>query len=253
MYIIIFIGGTCIGSFLNVLIYRIRNKKGFITGRSFCPKCKHKLAWYDNIPLLGFILLKARCRYCREKISFQYPLIELATGILFMLAFFRWQAEKANILNLVSYFIFTSILIVIFVYDFKWYLILDKISIPAIIIALFLNIFLGGSILNLLLAGAVAGGFFLAQFFISGGRWIGGGDIRLGFLMGIMLGWPNILTALFIAYIFGAIAGIFLILVGKKKMQSKLPFGTFLTFATFIAMLWGQKILAWYINYLSKL
>ncbi|MFH1029795.1 MAG: prepilin peptidase [bacterium] len=254
--IIVFIFGLCVGSFLNVVIFRLREGKKFIKGRSICPNCKHEILWYDNIPLISYFFLKGQCRHCRKKISMQYPAVELATAVLFLIAYVRWkiifnfQFSIFNYGYLFLYLLFTSILIIIFVYDFRWYLILDKISIPAIIIALVVNLSLGYSILNLLGASLAAGGFFLAQFLVSKGKWIGGGDIRFGFLIGIMLGWPNTILALFSAYMMGSVVGLGLIIFGKKKMGSRVPFGTFLASATYIVMLWGESILRWYIGFL---
>lgn len=125
---------------------------------------------------------------------------------------------------------------------------MDKISITAIIISALLNSLLGYSMINLLLAAFIISGFFLVQFLISRGKWIGGGDIRLGFLMGVILGWPHGIVALFIAYFLGSIIGILLIIWGKKKFSSKIPFGTFLTAGTFIALLYGQEIIQWYLK-----
>ncbi len=235
MWVIIFIIGICIGSFLNVVILRLKAEKNFVKGRSYCPKCKHILVWYDNIPLLSYFLLKGKCRYCDKKISIQYPIVELATAILFAIAFIQWdfiftadyQLLITSYLILFTYFLFTSILIIIFVYDLRWYLILDKVSLPAIAIAFILNIIIGYKFTDLLLGGAIAGGFFFLQFVVSRGKWIGGGDIRLGFLIGVMLGWQKTLVALFIAYIAGAIIGFFLMIIKNKKMSSKVPFGTF--------------------------
>jgi len=244
-YIIIFIIGLCIGSFLNVVIYRLHKKESFIKGRSYCPKCRHKLSWLDNIPLISWVFLKARCRYCNERISLQYPLVELAGGALFALALFTAD----NYLLLVSYCFFISILIIIFVYDLKWYLILDKVTVPAIAAAGLFNIILGHSIFNLLSAAFAISGFFLLQFLISKGKWIGGGDIRLGFLMGIMLGWPIAIAALFISYIAGAIIGVGLIITGKKKMSSQVPFGTFLSVGTIIALLYGDMLMRWIMRF----
>lgn len=261
-YLLMFCFGILIGSFLNVVIFRLKENKNFVKGRSYCPKCKHKLSWDDNIPLLSFILLRGKCRYCGKSISSQYPLVELATGLLFLIAYIEWykisnfipshtmglEFQVSNLGLLLTYFIFTSILIIIFIYDLRWYLILDKISIPAIIISFLLNLLLGKEIFSLLLASSAVGGFFLLQFLVSKGKWIGGGDIRMGFLMGMMLGWPNAIVALFISYILGSVSGLLLIAIGKKKMQSQVPFGTFLAIGTYISMLWGHEILIWYVN-----
>ncbi|MFH1192053.1 MAG: prepilin peptidase [bacterium] len=256
MWILIFIIGLCIGSFLNVVILRFKKGENFVKGRSHCPKCKHTLLWYDNIPLVSYLSLAGKCRYCDKKISIQYPLVELATAVLFVLAFIQWnfyftanyQLPIINYLILFTYFLFTAILIIIFVYDFRWYLILDKVSLPAIAIAFILNMIIGYKFTDLFLGGVIAGGFFLLQFVVSRGKWIGGGDIRLGFLIGVMLGWQKTIVALFIAYVAGAIIGFFSMIIKNKKMNSKVPFGTFLSSAAYISMLWGSEIMAWYMR-----
>ncbi len=259
-YFFVLLFGLAIGSFLNCLIWRLYKKiplTPFIKGafdRSHCPKCGKMIAWYDNIPVLSFIMLKGKCRHCKGAISWQYPIVELVTAILFLMAFYRHSVS----LETPSVFLFIlrdwfliAVMIVIFVIDLRWYLILDVVTIPAAIIVFVLNLLLGFSWQNLLISGIIGGSFFLIQFVISKGKWIGGGDIRLGFLMGLALGWPNVLTAVFLAYFIGSIFGIGLILLGKKKWESKIPLGTFLAAATIIVMLWGEKILGWYINKFS--
>lgn len=245
---LIFIFGTMVGSFLNVVILRLKDNEKFIRGRSHCPKCKSKLKWYENIPLLSFIFLLGKCKHCKQKISWQYFLVELATGLLFLLAFLN-----INIINiyLFYYFIILSFLIIIFVYDLKYYLILDKISIPAIIFVLIFKISTSPNSLTSLilsiLSAIVISGFFLLQFIISKGKWIGGGDIRLGFLMGIILGWQMSLIALFLGYVLGLIISLPLLIAGRKKMKSEVAFGTFLVASTIITMFYGDKILEWYL------
>ena len=235
--IIIFILGLCIGSFLNCLIWRLHKKKK-ITGRSICTKCTQQIAWFDNIPVVSFIILRGKCRNCNKSISWQYPLLELITGILFVIAFTveieNWGLDVYSLISNFKFqialfrdFFLISIMIVIFVYDLRWYLILDRVSLPACIIVFILNLVLGYEWQNLFLSGIIGGGFFLFQFVISKGKWIGGGDIRLGLLMGFALGWPNILIALFLAYISGSVIGIGLIFFKKKQLSSKIPFGVF--------------------------
>ncbi|MFH1890921.1 MAG: prepilin peptidase [Candidatus Kuenenbacteria bacterium] len=273
--IFVFFFGLIIGSFINCVIYRLHAKKSFLRGRSFCPKCKHQLVWYDNIPVLSFLLLKGKCRYCQKKISIQYPLVELITGILFIIVFIitikqfnnltildiLLNCSIAQLLMLFRNWVFTAILIIIFIYDLKYCLILDKITIPAMVIALVLNITvrymqigladkLFYYFIILLFSGVICGGFFLIQFLVSKGKWIGGGDIRLGFLMGLMLGWPYAIAALFISYIIGSVIGLGLILSKRKTIKSQVPFGTFLGVGTFIALLWGDWIVQKYLNLL---
>ena len=212
------------------------------------------IALYDNIPILSFIFLRGKCRHCKTGISLQYPIVEFITGLLFVIIFFvNHQLPVTNYQLSISLFrdlFITSVLIIIFVQDLKWYIVLDKIILPATLVAFLINLFLGLSFRSLLLAMFIAGGFFLLQFVISKGKWIGGGDIRLGLFMGASLGFPEILIALFLAYILGSFIGIFLIIIGKKKMSSKLPFGTFLAPATLITLFCGDKILEWYLSHL---
>jgi prepilin signal peptidase PulO-like enzyme (type II secretory pathway) len=241
--ILVIILGLVVGSFLNAVIYRLHAGVSFLRGRSYCPFCKHDLGFWDLIPVFSFVFLKGKCRYCQKQISWQYLLVELGTATAFLLLF--WQFDLGG--QFYVYFIYTCFLIVIFVYDLRYYLILDKVSLPAIVVAFFLSLFvLKISFLYLILGGVIGGGFFLLQFVVSKGKWIGGGDIRLGVLMGFMLGYPYVLVALFIAYVLGSLVGVGLIIVGRKKWQSKVPFGTFLSLATFATFIFGEFVISYY-------
>jgi len=269
----IFIFGLVVGSFLNVVILRLGTKKSALKGRSFCPHCKHTLAWYDLIPVLSFVLLKGRCRYCAKKISWQYPLVELATGLVFLQAFVILSVAKdPSVLPQIPRFLVSlgmtilvvrcglllavcSLLIIIFVYDLKHYLIPDKIIFPAIVVAFLYQISLRltayGQRLTLttfypLLAAFGAATFFLLLVLITHGKGMGVGDVKLAFLMGLFLSWPQIATALFIAFLSGGLVGLVLILTHKKKLKSMVPFGPFLVSGTIIALFWGEKIVSWY-------
>lgn len=234
--ILIFLLGLSVGSFLNCLIYRLEKNKSFLRGRSFCPLCWHKLRWSDLIPVFSFLLLRGKCRYCQKSISWQYPLVEIFTGLIFLLIL-SFQLP-------IFYFVITPFLVVIFVYDLKHLLIPDKIIYPAIVIAAALNF----QIINLLSAlGAAV--FFLTIVLVSQGRWMGVGDIKLGFLMGLILGFPNVLLALFLAFMTGAIIGTVLIVLKKKTMKSEVAFGPFLVFGTFVSLFWGQQIIDWYLSF----
>ncbi len=245
---VIFIFGLTIGSFLNCVIYRLETGESFLKGRSFCPHCKHTLSWQDLVPIFSFIFLKGRCRHCHQKISWQYPLVELATGLLFFLIFFYFSS---NFLFSIFYFLISSFLIIIFVFDLRHYIIPDKIIYPAIIIALIFSLLnsrfiLHKSLLNPLWSAFGAAAFFLFIFLISRGKWMGVGDIKLAFFMGLFLSFPNILVALFSAFFIGAIIGTGLILFDKKTLKSEVPFGPFLVTGTLIALFWGEKIFNWY-------
>ena len=254
IYFFIFIFGLIVGSFLNSVIYRLEQGQSFIKGRSFCPHCKHQLSWQDLIPVFSFLILKGRCRYCQKKISWQYPLVEFFTGILFVLIFSRSEGARlaqfdwAAIFN----FIIASFLIVIFVYDLKHYIIPDKVIYPAIVAAFLFRIWNFGNwdlfgILNLVF-GILPSLFFLAIIIFSQGKWMGLGDFKLAVLMGLFLGWPDIIVALFSAVFLGAIIGIGLIISKEKTLKSEVPFGPFLVFGTFLALFWGGKIINFYLN-----
>ncbi len=245
--LIIFSLGLIIGSFLNVVLWRLHQGESLLTPRSYCPKCKKRINWSDNIPILSFLALRGRCRYCRSKISLQYPLVELVTGIVFLWLYLEFGLT-AKFFSLV---IFSGFLIVIFVYDLKYYLILDRITVPAMVIAVLANLYLGLSFWQLFWGGLLGGGFFLIQFLVSSGKWIGDGDIRLGILMGLMLGGKMLIVGLFLAYLVGAVFAIILVARGKKKMSSQIPFGTFLSLSTFFTFLYGQQILDWYLNLIN--
>jgi prepilin signal peptidase PulO-like enzyme (type II secretory pathway) len=247
-YIFIFILGLCIGSFLNCVIYRLETKKT-LKGRSFCPKCKKQLKWQDLIPVFSFLFLKGKCRNCKQKISIQYPLVELATGIIFVLIFNRFGV--LNYTNILFWLYISTVLIIIFVYDLKHYEIPDKILIPAIIITfIFCILFNFSLILNYLLAVLIGFGFFFSIFYISAGKWMGFGDVKFAILMGLLLGVSNILLALFLAFFFGAIIGIILLIYEKKGLKSEIPFGPFLILGTFISILWGSQIINWYFSFI---
>ncbi len=263
----IFIFGLCIGSFLNCVIYRLEQKKS-LKGRSFCPYCKHTLSWSDLVPVFSLLFLRGKCRYCKKKISVQYPLVEIATGVLFVLILSFGDVgfpagsptSVGSLLNIAFLFYVASVLIIVFVYDLKHYLIPDKILFPAIGVAFIYRLFENLNISNWILisnlapflnyfwAAAIASGFFLAIFLISGGRWMGFGDVKLAILMGILLGFPNILVGLFLAFFFGAIIGVILMVLNKKGLKSEIPFGPFLIAGTFIAMFWSQAIIQWYLK-----
>jgi prepilin signal peptidase PulO-like enzyme (type II secretory pathway) len=240
--------GLGIGSFLNAYIWRLKNNKSVWLGRSICPSCKHELGAADLIPIASYILLGGRCRYCRKKISWQYPVVEIVTGLLFTAVALKYGADISNWTLILRDWFFMAVLVIIFVYDLRWQYILDRVTLPAIVIAFCANVLIGYSWTGLILAALIGGGFFLFQFLISRGKWVGGGDIRMGALIGFMVGWPQVLVALFLAYFFGSIVAVFLLSSGRKKMGSKIAMGTFLSAAAAVTLLWGEKLISWYLG-----
>ena len=280
----LFILGLAVGSFLNVLIDRIPNDESPFAGRSYCDKCKKTLKWYDMVPVLSFLILKGKCRYCRAHISFYYPLVELITGIMFVLMYqftiHNSQFTSSTIeqfsnltINYLYYLFILSSFIVIFFTDLKYGIIPDKIVYPAIIISFFFLFFtskeflqlrsgqawlsfplqsttLGvdqlatlGVVANRFLSALTSFAFFLILYLITKGKGMGFGDVKLAFLLGLVLGFPKIIVALYLAFLTGALAGSILIVWRKKKLKSSIPFGPFLILGSILSIFFGEKIL----------
>ena len=255
--ILIFILGLFVGSFLNVLADRLPREESVIQGRSHCEKCKKNLRWFDLIPLLSFIFLKGRCRYCSTSLSLYYPIVEFTTGILFVITFIFISANFKflffnfySILNfkflieLIYYLFIVSSLIVVFFADLKYGIIPDKIVFSAIVIT-FLYLLTNHSsfIVSHLLSALGACFFFLLLFLITRGKGMGFGDVKFAFLMGLILGFPNIVVSLYVAFLTGAIVGSILVIWRKKKtFKAAIPFGPFLVLGTLLALFWGEII-----------
>lgn len=257
--IFIFLIGAFIGSFLNVVIYRTESDESIIKGRSHCPYCGHVLRWYDLIPLLSFVFLKGKCRYCHHKISWQYPLVELLTGLIFLYVFLNFFAFNIkSIVSTVFLFIISSFLIIISVSDIKYYAVSDKILYPAILtgFSYFLyNVFFifksKSFFLYSLLSILLISLFFFFLYFFSKEKAMGFGDVEISLFLGFALGFPNILACFFLSFVIGGLVGIILIMIRKKSLTSKLPFAPFLTTAAFIALFWGERIIKIYLQFLG--
>ncbi len=231
--------GLIIGSFLNAVLWRMKVGKSVLRGRSMCPRCKKTLEAQDLIPVFSYLWLRGRCRFCRRRISFWYPAVEAGTALLYVLSYLKFGFSAAFAVDVVIF----PFLILIFTYDARESLILDRVSLPGALLAFLGSLWLGHSFVSLLGSAILGAGFFGLQYLLSSGRWVGGGDIRLGLLMGSFLGWPSILFALCLAYVGGSIAGIALIATRRKTWQSAIPFGTFLTVSTVLFHLYGDRYL----------
>lgn len=241
----IFIIGISIGSFLNVVIDRLPFGKP-ITGRSHCDRCGKILSWFDLVPLFSFLFLCGRCRFCKAKLSWYYPIVELTTGILFILTCITIIKifTVIIIIGLVFFLFIVSSLIVIFFTDLKYGIIPDKVVYPTIVITfLFIIFHFPFSISQHIFSAFGSFLFFLLLFFITRGRGMGLGDVKFAFLQGLLLGWPNILIGVYAAFLTGAVAAIILVVWGKKRFRgSTIPFGPFLVIGTIIALFWGAAI-----------
>lgn len=251
-YLIVIVLGLIVGSFLNVVIWRFDELKSIINGRSHCPKCKAQLNWFDLIPVLSYVFLWGRCRYCQREISVQYPLVEAGTALVF--ALFLWKFGPTSTV-FYFYLAISAILVVIFTYDILKLQISDFLVILAAslwLIYLLVSYFIlhtSYSILLDSLYGAVAlGGFIGLLVLLSREKWMGAGDIGLGALLGALVGWPTVLVAAFFAFVLGGIVGLILIALKKKELQSQVPFAPFLITGTLTALFWGAQIWQWYIG-----
>lgn len=251
--------GLIVGSFVNAFVLRTKNGLRLMSSNK-CIRCVEPIAWYDAIPVLSYFALRGRCRRCTAAIEWQYPAVEAAMAILFAVFAARvvFGIAIPSFIDVhETWLLFardaamSAFLVIIFLYDFRFSVIPDRFSIPAIVVAILMNIALGANPWAMLLGGLVLGTFFSVQFLVSGGKWIGGGDIRMGLMMGFLLGLPLGMVALFVAYIGGAIAGVILLAGKHRTLSSHVPFGTFLAGGTIVALLFGESILTWYLGFFS--
>ena len=241
-YLFVTIAGILIGSFLNVLIFRIPKKEEFVKTSSHCMSCGHKLAWYDNIPLFSWLFLGGKCRYCKAKISAQYPIVEASNGLLWLMTFVinGISVESILICALVSGLLALSII------DWKTYEIANGFHLYFIILAI-IKIVLDKANWSEYMIGAFAVSVpLLLIYLISGGRAIGGGDVKLMAACGLFLGWKNILLALIIGCVVGSIAHI--IRMKVSKAGHLLAMGPYLSIGVFIAALFGRQLISWYLS-----
>jgi len=258
LYIFIFIFGAIVGSFLNVCIYRIPQGLSIVRPASRCQSCGVPIKFYDNIPILSYLILQGRCRSCRAKLSVRYPIVEFLNAVLYLAVFNRFGTASPWIL--LAYFSFVSALIVIFFIDIDHQIIPDGITLPGIPIAI-----LAGStilpdpfsVMELLgwktsLIGIIAGGgsFYLIAVM---GRLIlkkdamGGGDIKMMAMVGGVLGWKGVILTTFAGSLLGSVVGISLIMLKGKEWGSKIPFGPYLAVGALISLFFGQDIVTWYL------
>ncbi len=248
---LIFIFGLAIGSFLNVCIYRLPKGIFFKERFSFCPDCEQRIRWFDNIPLVSYILLKGRCRYCRQRISFIYPLVELISGLSLLFLFIYFGLTP---LFFIYSFLICALLVATFV-DFKERIVPDEITLGGLVLGLLLS-FIYPSLQGVSshwtglfesFLGALVGGGFLYLTGILGKivfrkESMGGGDVKLLAMVGAFLGWKMVLLTFFISPFFGAAVGIVLKL--KKKVET-IPYAPFLSLGSVISLIWGREILIW--------
>lgn len=240
--------GLIIGSFLNCLIFRLYTEESLLT-RSHCPKCKEKIHWYDNIPVLSFLILKGKCRYCEQKISWQYPVVEAITAILFALSFYILVVNGVDFLLLFKFWFIISVLIIFFVFDIKWQLIPINVVIFSSVVLLILNFFIGINWLQFVYAVLISFGFFGLQYFVSRGKWIGEGDVWLSVLLALVFPTVGkIILIIFLTYFIGALVSMVLLILKKREVGEKIPLAIFISLASIITLFLGSEIIGWYLS-----
>lgn len=251
--VVIFVFGLAVGSFDNVAIYRIPEGLSLWSPRSFCPTCRSPIAWYDNIPLLSFFILRGRCRRCGNPISSRYPLIELASGSLFLAVFshlgFQWRAE------LLPYLFLVTVLLIVSAIDLSKQIIPNRVIYPAIPLGLAamgaVSLAKGDSQIFLRsLAGMAIGGLPLALLALLLPKGMGMGDAKLAAFTGIFLGFYQLIS-FFFAFLTGSLTGIILMATGKKGRKSRIPFGPFLALGTVLTLFFGKRIWGLYQGFLG--
>lgn len=259
--VFVFLVGLCCGSFVNCLSWRLENweKKGrqrrqkrgrkalrpyeFLMTPSFCDHCGRPLLWWENVPVVSWLMLRGKCRTCHSPIPCQYPLIEFLTGVLFWGIWLNWGA-RGDWREMGFWWLMTVALMVVLASDWWYGIIPDKVLFPAAALTV---IYQGWAdyrslLTNYLLAGMGAFLFFYTLVFLTKGRGMGMGDVKLAFLMGLMLGWPKILVAGWLAFVSGAFYASFLLLLHKKKFSDTMPLGPFLVGGVFLALFFGERL-----------
>ncbi len=249
-----FIFGACIGSFLNVVIHRMPEGQSIVSPPSHCPACNHAIPIYCNLPIISFLLLKGKCRFCKAPISIRYPLVELVTGLLALGLFFNFGLTPTALF----YFIFGAVLIAISFIDLDHQIIPDKLSLPGIVIFSTSCLFVPQMRFYSVIWGVLAGGgilYLVALFYyyLRKRQGMGGGDIKLLAMIGAATGVKGVFFTLFTGSVFGTLGGATaMALAGKSgKRQAKIPFGPFLSLGALLYVFWGESIIRWYIDFLN--
>ena len=240
--------GLCVGSFLNVCIYRLPRGKSIVSPPSACPRCGKRIAPWDNIPVLSYLLLGGKCRNCKKGVSLRYPAVELATALLFLFIVWRFPWNWQIIFPLY----YGSVLLVVTLTDFDLKLIPDSLTLPGTPIGLIYHGWLGGEWLDSIL-GILAGGgtlLLIAEVYLRLRKreGMGGGDVKLAAMMGAFLGWQGAFLVLFLSSFLGGIFGAGLMLFRKTGGAAEIPFGVFLAPVGFLALLYGDVWIAWYLE-----
>lgn len=241
----IFLFGLVIGSFLNVVILRVPNKEDIVKERSHCPKCGHTLAWYDLFPLFSYLGLKGKCRYCKGKISIQYPVIEALNGVMYVVIFLTYEVSVESLL----YCLLVSALIALSVIDFRTYEIPVGFCVFIGILGIARVATDSENVFDYLLGAVAVSAILAILYYGSKGRAIGGGDVKLMAACGFLLGWQKIVLAFTLGCILGSVIHIIRMKVAKRGHM--LAMGPYLSAGVMIAALWGDRLITWYASLLK--
>ncbi|HET9173767.1 MAG TPA: prepilin peptidase [Candidatus Saccharimonadales bacterium] len=254
--LVLLVLGLIFGSFINAFVWRIHEGRDWVRERSECVQCHHELAARDLVPVVSWVSLRGKCRYCKKPISVQYPIVEVVTAALFVLSYVSWPHLLVGVQRVIFGIWLVELigLMALLVYDVRWMLLPNKIVFPCTGLALIqaglllaTSHSLTSSLIALSLATLVGGGIFYIIFQVSSGKWIGGGDVKLGFLMGILAGAPSkSLLFIFVAAVLGSIVSLPLLATKRLDRKSTIPFGPFLIVGGVISVLFGSALLNWY-------
>lgn len=248
MAVVIFIVGLAVGSFLNSCVYRLPRGVSIVHPPSFCPSCGHRLSWFDLIPVLSYLLLKGRCRYCGYKIPYLYPAVEILTALLFLLLYYKFGLSISFVFSCIFAFLLEFIALV----DLRSYEVMDSAVYLGALLGLIFSLFRHGMAgLLFSLEGAVYGAGIIALIFYVSNGGMGEGDIGIAAFIGVWLGSIHTVVALVIAFLMGGIFSIFLLLFGLKRIGEKIPFGPFLAIGAMITFLEGEILIELYWRFLG--
>lgn len=258
---LVFYFGASIGSFLNVVIWRLPRQET-LGGRSHCPHCHKQLTARELFPLLSFVFLGKKCAGCRQKISWRYFAIESVCGGLFLWAWLVLApAAGFDVLLVLRAWLVISLMLIIFMVDLEHYIILDSVLIFGALAVCAINIVLAsqvgpwwlvrGEFVSGIMAAVLSALPFFVLWFLSGGQWMGFGDVKLALLLGLIFGWPLAAVCLFLGIVLGGVVSAGLLLNKAKTLKSRVPLGTFLSVAAVISLFYGQRLLAWYLALLG--
>ena len=243
--------GLLIGSFLNAVIHRVPRKQSLVSPGSRCPNCGYALRWYDNIPVLSYLMLGGRCRKCRQPISIRYPIVELITAAVFVAHYFVFGWTPLLAVRLA----FAASLVALFAIDLEHHLLPDVITLPGIVVGLVASVFLPPGVVDALIGMLIGGGVLWAigeaYFRYSGEEGMGGGDVKMLAMIGAFLGWKLVLVTLVLSSVAGSVLGLTIIAIKRGGMKYALPFGTFLALGALAASLIGDRIVTWYAGQLG--